>query len=105
MPRGDERRDRREDRRDDRQDRRDDRRGGDDDDKLSILDDNDSIVPLSKATSVFEKYIQSTFAECAGTMVYTFVACLAVTTWDVKMMAFAEGLAICFLCAAFLNVR
>ncbi|XP_041474185.1 aquaporin-8-like [Lytechinus variegatus] len=72
------------------------------DDKISI--DASDIVELSKATSIFEKFIQSTFAEFAGTMIYTFLACMAVTTMDVTLIAFAEGLGIAFLCSAFLNV-
>ncbi|XP_030840396.1 aquaporin-8 [Strongylocentrotus purpuratus] len=72
------------------------------DDKISI--DASDIVELSKATSVFEKFIQSTFAEFIGTMVYTFIACMAVTTMDVTSIALAEGLGIAFLCSAFLNI-
>lgn len=72
------------------------------DDKISI--DASDIVELSKATSIFEKFVQSTFCEFVGTMTYTFIACMAVTTMDVTMIAFAEGLGIAFLCSAFLNV-
>lgn len=73
------------------------------DDKISI--DASDIVELSKATSIFEKFVQSTFAEFIGTMVYTFIACMAVTTMDVTSIALAEGLGIAFLCSAFLNIR
>ncbi|XP_072168195.1 aquaporin-8-like [Diadema setosum] len=71
------------------------------DDKITV---EEEIAELSKATSVFEKYIQSSFAEFAGSMVYTFIACLAVTTMDVTNIAFAEGFGIAFLCSAFLSV-
>ncbi|PIK51507.1 putative aquaporin-8 [Apostichopus japonicus] len=59
---------------------------------------------LEKKLSSFEKYIQSTFAEFIGTALFTFVACLAVSSRDVLSIAFAEGLCIALLCAAFVNI-
>ena len=55
--------------------------------------------------TTFEKYVQSTFAELVGTMFFTFIACLVVTSQDVVAIAFAEGLAMALLCSAFLNIR
>lgn len=52
----------------------------------------------------FEKYVQSTFAEFIGTLLFVFVACMAVSARDVLSIAFAEGLCIALLCAAFVNV-
>ncbi len=69
--------------------------------KRDDIDDLDFEEELSN----FEKYVQSTFAEFAGTFFYTFIACLAVTSQDVLSIAFAEGLAIALLCSAFLNIR
>ena len=66
-----------------------------------VVDDFD----FEEELTTFEKYVQSTFAEFAGTFFYTFIACLAVTSQDVVSIAFAEGLSIALLCSAFLNIR
>lgn len=68
--------------------------------KRDVVDDFD----FEEELSTFEKYVQSTFAEFAGTFFYTFIACLAVTSQDVIAIAFAEGLSIALLCSAFLNI-
>ncbi|XP_038069095.1 aquaporin-8-like [Patiria miniata] len=68
--------------------------------KIDMDDDQQE----ERTITTFEKYVQSTFAELVGTMFFTFIACLAVTTQDLVAIAFAEGLAMALLCSAFLNI-
>ncbi|XP_071948907.1 aquaporin-8-like [Antedon mediterranea] len=71
---------------------------------LEKINYEDTEVERGEEAAVFEEYVQSVFAEFGGTLLYTFIACLAVTTENLVAIAFAEGLTIAVLCSAFLRI-
>ncbi|XP_038075258.1 aquaporin-8-like [Patiria miniata] len=64
---------------------------------LPRLEDEDDL-------NVWERYVQPVFAEFTGSILYTFIACLAVSANNVFAIGIAHGFGIAVLCTAFVRI-
>ena len=64
-----------------------------------------SSVSSAGEPNAWEKFVQPIFAEFVGTVLYTFLACMAVTGSGLFGIGIAHGFGIAALCTAFIEIR